>query len=92
MRVRTCLRRHVPQGQLTAPPWSPGLVRNSLQIYKWSLLTFIIAIFIPTILLEPVFQPAKFGSWVRNRDDAISRSKEYRQNDIGFLWNTIQKI
>ncbi len=39
-------------------------------------------IFKATILFEPVFQPAKFVSWIRNRGDAISRSEEYRQNDI----------
>jgi hypothetical protein len=70
MRIPTCHQRHVPPGQLTAPPGSPDLVRNSLQTYSINE-----AIFIPTILFEPVFHPAKFGSWVRNREDAISSSE-----------------
>ncbi len=55
-------------------------------------LSFYTVIFKPMILFEPVFQPAKFESWMRNRGDAISRSEEYRQRDIRFLWNKIQLL
>jgi hypothetical protein len=34
-------------------------------------------LFKPTTFLELVFQPAKISLWVRNRGDAIMRSKEY---------------
>ncbi len=44
------------------------------------------------ILCEPVFQPAKFESWIRNRGDPIDRSEEYRQQDIRFLWKKIQLL
>jgi hypothetical protein len=55
-------------------------------------LSFYTAIFKPTSLLEPVFQPAKFGSWIRNREDAIRRSEKCRTICfvIRFLWNIIQ--
>jgi hypothetical protein len=57
------------------------------------ILSFYSAIFLPTILFEPVFQPAKFGSLdteQRRRHYSISRSEEYRQNYIRFLWKKIQ--
>jgi hypothetical protein len=46
--------------------------------------SFYTAIFKPTILFEPVFQVAKFGSWIRNRGDAIT--------PLVFLRNIVDKM
>jgi hypothetical protein len=54
---------------LTIPP--PSIKTGILQ--GWDCFSsFYTAIFKPIILFEPVFQPAKIGSWIRNTGDAIS--------------------